>query len=63
MTTKAYLSLDEVAELSPYSVRTIRRAISSGELRYTQRGKGCRLMVKPEWLDEWLAKRMVEPTR
>jgi excisionase family DNA binding protein len=50
----AYLTREEAAQRARVSVKTIDRAVASGAL---QAGGTYRVTrIKPEWVDEWLAK-------
>ena len=57
------LNIKEAAALTPFSIRTLRRAMRAGELKYMQRGRSCKIAIKTAWLDEWLERKAIEPTR
>jgi excisionase family DNA binding protein len=55
------LSARDVAELSGLSYHAVLRAIRSGELKASKR-RG-RILIRPEWFDEWIDAGVIEPTR
>ncbi|KQY58358.1 hypothetical protein ASD11_01435 [Aeromicrobium sp. Root495] len=44
----------QAAEYSGYSYLTVLRALESGELKGSQKAKGCRWRIRLDRLDEWL---------
>jgi excisionase family DNA binding protein len=54
--TVVWLSLQQAAERTGFSTKTIQRAMSAGELEYSG-GNGYRIRIRTEVLDDWLAHR------
>lgn len=50
-----YLTKQEAADVARVSLSTVERAIRRGELRAG--GSPRRVLIKPEWIDEWIAAR------
>jgi excisionase family DNA binding protein len=55
-----WLTKQEAADYARVSVSTIERAIRAGELRAA--GTAGRVLIRREWVDEWIEGRMRGPT-
>lgn len=56
-----YFPIDDAAAYLKMSVHSLRRETYGRKVRYLNHVKG--LMFLPEWLDEWLRNRIVEPRK
>lgn len=61
MSLEPLLTPEDIAGLTGMNYHGVLRAIRSGELKATRKGKGYR--VKPEWYEEWLEADIVTPIR
>lgn len=52
---RVWFDTAQAATYTGWSVKTVMRALQSGELRGQQRGAGCRWRIHRDWLDEWMA--------
>lgn len=59
MTLEPLLTPEDIAGLTGMNYHGVLRAIRSGELKATKKGKGYR--VKHEWYEEWLEADVVVP--
>lgn len=50
-----YYTVNEAARAYRYHPDTIRKALGTGELRGYQRVRRGKWLVKPEWMDAWIA--------
>jgi excisionase family DNA binding protein len=50
-----FLTLAQAAKLTPFGVRTLRRAIAAGKLRAAQpSGKNGRVVLTAAWIEAWV---------
>jgi hypothetical protein len=54
------LTKAEAAARARVSVRTLERAMAAGELRYSGGRTTYRVLIRPEWLDEWIDRRGID---
>lgn len=57
MTDSPWLTRPQAAERANVSLATLDRALRTGDLRSSRPGRVRRVLIRVEWLDDWLAKR------
>jgi len=50
-----YLTVEQAANVTDYSTKTVYEAVRSGELHGSQRAKAAKWLIRPECLDAWVA--------